>query len=175
MVSVMGDPLSRGKPALFVLGAAIVMAAAVAIIAFKCGTGSNAARLVNAHALATMIMAAPFWCWSIYLIATTRLDSGVIVFALAGLSAWRQMCRPHASTQRWYTLCSNELCALAYVVGACIISFRHASLPFLQAYFMTGATLWCLNGILGWYFVSHAIAIETEADPLVRMSSARQR
>jgi hypothetical protein len=158
----------RGKPALYVLGAVVVMAASVAIAVFKRGTGSHAARLLNAHALGTMIVAAPFWCWSIYLNTTTHFDSGVVVFALAAASAWRQMRRPHASAQRWYTLCANELCALAYALGACIVSFPvHASLPFLQAYFIAGAALWCANGIVGWHLVNRVVAAETEIVPLV--------
>ena len=160
----MGDP--PGKPALLVLGAVVVMAAAVAIAGFKYGTGPEVTRLVKAHALATMIMAAPFWLWSIKIIATTRYDSGVVVFALAAASAWRQMRRPHASAQSWYTLGASLLCALVYVLAACITSLFHASLLFLQAYFTVGAAVWCINGIIGWYLVDRANNSETFA-PLV--------
>ena len=99
--------LADGALALIVLAAALAAAVLGAALYYLRSSSSESVRLVGSHAVATIILAAPFWFWSIDLIAKGTPDSGVVIFLLAMIVAWFQLFRPIATWQRWGTLAAS--------------------------------------------------------------------
>ena len=161
--------LPIGAPAFITFGATLVVAAIASLLltsdSLPCNQTLNiASRLTRVHGIFAVILALPFFGWSIYL-NITSFDSGVVVFPLAAIATGRQLCRPWWPKQRWITLAGCLWPTIAYAGGAFVFASKPAS-TILVTYSAVAAACWLSLAVSG-FIVCSRERIDDVSDPLV--------
>ena len=142
-------PWARGVPALVTLAVVAVAAIGLAHCATS-RTGEAAPRMVQAHAIATGIVAAVFWVWAIANCAINKsFDLGVASFFTVLISSIAQYkkskTRSRLGAQRWHTCGSCGFVVLNYTLGLALVSAAS-----VQMYFGVAAVAWLVAAAIGW-------------------------
>ena len=136
-------------PALATL-AVVTVAASVLAHRATAQTVNAASRALQAHAIATGIVAAVFWLWAVANCAINRsFDLGALSFltVLTASIAQFKKASAHspAGAQRWYSCGSCAFVVLNYTLGLAFVSSDSQ-----RVYFVVAAVAWLAAGALAW-------------------------
>ena len=126
---------------------------------------NKAVRRVRAHGITTIVLALPFFVWSVHL-NLTSFDSGVVVFPIAAIAMAVQLVRP----LRWVSLIGCLLPAIAYIGGIAVVATRGLTPALLMTYFALAVATWVFLAINGYWLCR--LVNEADVDQLMPAAGA---